>query len=162
MGQFSELEYIDWRRAQVSRRKDFANKCVCLVTQLCPTLGDPMDDNCQAPLSIGLSRQEYWSALFQGVFLTLGLSPGLLHYRQMLHQLSQQGNQNFYNVVILCSVTKLKTIIIPYPSQRDLQPFIEINIFWEKNNIHIFWGLFIYWMNWHWYLVIWSDFMGPG
>ena len=29
-----------------------------LVTQLCPTLCDPM-----APLSIGFSRQEYWSEL---------------------------------------------------------------------------------------------------
>ena len=27
--------------------------------QLCPTFCDPMD--CQAPLSVGFSRQEYWS-----------------------------------------------------------------------------------------------------
>ena len=28
---------------------------------LCPTLCDPMD--CQAPVSMGLSRKEYWSGL---------------------------------------------------------------------------------------------------
>ena len=34
-----------------------------LVAQLCPTLCDPMDCACQAPLSMGFSRQEYWSGL---------------------------------------------------------------------------------------------------
>ena len=35
----------------------------------------------QAPLSIGFSRQEYWSchSLLQGSFLTQRLNPGLLH-----------------------------------------------------------------------------------
>ena len=32
------------------------------VTQLCPTLCDPMDCN-QVPPSMGFSRQEYWSGL---------------------------------------------------------------------------------------------------
>ena len=75
--------------------------------QSCLTLWDPMDVACQASLSMGLSRQEYWSGLFQGVFLTQGLSPGLLYYRQILHCLNHKGNQNFYNVVFLCSVAKL-------------------------------------------------------
>ena len=34
-----------------------------LVAQLCPTLCDPMDCSPQAPLSMELSRQEYWSGL---------------------------------------------------------------------------------------------------
>ena len=33
------------------------------VTQSCPTLRDPMDYSLQAPLSMGFSRQEYWSGL---------------------------------------------------------------------------------------------------
>ena len=40
--------------------------CVCvraLVTQSCPTLGDPMDCNPSDPLSIEFSRQEHWSGL---------------------------------------------------------------------------------------------------
>ena len=37
--------------------------CVlCLVAQSCPTLCDSLDCD-QAPLSMGFSRQEYWSGL---------------------------------------------------------------------------------------------------
>ena len=38
---------------------------VCLVTRLCPTLCDPMGQSVahQAPLSMGFSRQEYYSGL---------------------------------------------------------------------------------------------------
>ena len=36
----------------------------CMRAQLCPTLCDPMGYSChQAPLSMGFSRQEYWSGL---------------------------------------------------------------------------------------------------
>ena len=31
--------------------------------QSCPTLSDPMDCSLQAPLSVGFSRQEYWSGV---------------------------------------------------------------------------------------------------
>ena len=37
--------------------------CVCSVTQLCPTLFNPMNCSSQAPLSMGFPRQEYWSGL---------------------------------------------------------------------------------------------------
>ena len=37
--------------------------CVCSVADLCPTLCNPMDCRPQAPLSMGFSRQEYWSGL---------------------------------------------------------------------------------------------------
>ena len=49
----------------------------------------------QAPLSIGFSRQEYWSGLplpSPGVFLTRGLNLGLQHCRQILYYLSHQGS----------------------------------------------------------------------
>ena len=36
--------------------------CV-LVAQSCPTLCDPMDTSCQAPLFMGFFRQKYWSGL---------------------------------------------------------------------------------------------------
>ena len=38
------------------------NTC-CLVTKSCPTFCNPMDCTCQAPLSMGFSRQEYWRGL---------------------------------------------------------------------------------------------------
>ena len=36
---------------------------MCLVTQACPTLCDPVDCSPQAPLSMGFSRQEYWGGV---------------------------------------------------------------------------------------------------
>ena len=36
---------------------------VCLVTQSCPTLATPWTVACQAPQSLGFSRQDYWSGL---------------------------------------------------------------------------------------------------
>ena len=38
--------------------------CMCdHLLQLCPILCNPMNRGLQAPLSMGLSRQEYWSVL---------------------------------------------------------------------------------------------------
>ena len=51
-----------------------------LVTQLCPFV-TPWTVACQAPLSIGFSRQEYWSGLpflLQRLFTSQGLDPHLL------------------------------------------------------------------------------------
>ena len=65
-----------------------------LVTKLCPTLVTPWTVAHQAPLSVGFSRQEYWSRLTfpsPGVFLTRDLKLGLLHCRQILYQLSYKG-----------------------------------------------------------------------
>ena len=36
---------------------------MCLVAQLCPTLRGPIGSSSQASLSMGFSRQEYWSGL---------------------------------------------------------------------------------------------------
>ena len=50
----------------------------------------------QAPLSMGFSRQEYWSGLhflLQGTFLTWRSNPGLLHCRLILYSLSHQGSK---------------------------------------------------------------------
>ena len=50
-----------------------------------------------APLSMGFSRQEYWSGLpclLQGVFSTQGSNPGLLCCRRVLYRLSHQGSRS--------------------------------------------------------------------
>ena len=72
--------------------------CVlCLVTQSCPTLCDPMD--CSPPGSSvhgdspGKNTGVDWHALFQEIFPTQGSNPGLLHCRRILYRLSQQGSQ---------------------------------------------------------------------
>ena len=41
----------------------FCIKSGSLVTKFCPTLPTPWTIACQAPLSVGFSRQEYWSGL---------------------------------------------------------------------------------------------------
>ena len=53
--------------------------------QLCPTLYDPMVCSPQAPLSMGLSRREYWSGLpcpLPGNLPDWGLNP---HLSCLLH-----------------------------------------------------------------------------
>ena len=69
--------------------------CLCQSLSRVWLLVTPLLAARQAPLSLGFSRQEYWSgchALLQGIFLTQGSNPGLLHGRQSLHSVSPQGS----------------------------------------------------------------------
>ena len=62
-----------------------------LAAKLCPTLCDPMD--CLCPLnSPGKNTGMGCYFLLQGIFLTQDSNLGLLHYRQILYQLSYEGN----------------------------------------------------------------------
>ena len=71
------------------------------VAQSCLTLCDPM--NCSLPCSYvhgifpGKSTRVGCHFLLQGIFLTQGLNPGLLHWGQMLYRLSHQGSHNAGN-----------------------------------------------------------------
>ena len=50
-----------------------------LVTKLCPSLVNPWIVACQAPLSMGIPRKEYWSGLpflFLGNLPNPGIKPG--------------------------------------------------------------------------------------
>ena len=61
----------------INQRMRVSLKVKVLVAQLCLTLCDPMD--CQAPLSMGFSRQEYWSGLpfpSPGDLPNSGIEPG--------------------------------------------------------------------------------------
>ena len=60
-----------------------------LVTQSCPTLCDPMD--CSLPGSSGILQTRILKFLLQGMILTQGSNPALLHCRQILYHLSHQG-----------------------------------------------------------------------
>ena len=69
---------------------------LCLVTQSCPILCYPMD---QSPPgfsvhgnSPGKNTGVGCHALLQGIFPTQGSNPGLLHCRQVPHQLSHHGS----------------------------------------------------------------------
>ena len=59
-----------------------------LVTKSCPTLATPWTVACQAPLSMGSSRQEYWSGLpfpSPGDLPDPGSNLGLRLCRQILY-----------------------------------------------------------------------------
>ena len=63
--------------------------------QWCPALCDPMDCSPPGSLSMGFSRQEYWSGLpfpSPGDLPDPGIEPGLPHCRQMLYRLSHPGS----------------------------------------------------------------------
>ena len=65
----------------------------------CLTLETPWTVACQAPLSMGFSRQEYVSGLpFPSPrdLLTQELNMGLLHCRQILYRLSYKGSHQKY------------------------------------------------------------------
>ena len=69
---------------------------MCLVTQLCLTLWDPMDYSLPGSSVHGDSPGKNTGlgchVLIQGIFPTQGLNPGLLHCRQILHHLSHHGS----------------------------------------------------------------------
>ena len=46
-----------------AKEKAQQDSCSCLVTKPCPTLVTPWTVACQAPQSMGFSRQEYWNGL---------------------------------------------------------------------------------------------------
>ena len=90
---------------------------LCLVTQLCPTLCDPMD--CSPPGSSvqgdspGKNTGVGCHALLQGIFPTQGSNPSTLHCRQILYHLSHQGSPRI-----------LEWVAYPF-SSRSSQPRME-------------------------------------
>ena len=81
----------------------------------------------QVPLSMGFSRQGYWSGLpfpSPGIFLTQGSNPGLPHCRQMLYCLSQQGSP-FNTDLNVCvpTWTVSPTRVWPFVSTFHLECF---------------------------------------
>ena len=65
------------------------NIVVLKAAQLCPTLYDPVDCPWN---SLGQNTGVGRLSLLQGIFPTQGLSPGLLHGRRILYQLSHKGS----------------------------------------------------------------------
>ena len=67
---------------------------LCLVTQSCLTLCDPMRCSLPAFCLWEFPRQEYWSGLPcppAGIFPNRGSNLGLPHCRQILYRVSHQG-----------------------------------------------------------------------
>ena len=88
----------------------------------------------QAPLSMGFSRQEYWSgchAFLQGIFPTQGLNPGLLYCRWILYCLSHQGSQQEKNSHIQCHPPKVD--FSPETSQARMERHVTFKVLKGKN-----------------------------
>ena len=90
---------------------------MCLVTQSCPTLCNPMD--CSPPGSTvhgdspGTNIRVGCYALLQGIFPTEVLKPGLLHCRQIFLPSELLGKPiNMFNI--------LKNLIFQYSIHREI------------------------------------------
>ena len=82
----------------ILNRNSLMNPVKVLVAQSCLTRGDPMNCSHQAPLFMefpGRNTGVGYNFLLQGVFLTLGLNLGFLHFRQILYGLSHQGSPSW-------------------------------------------------------------------
>ena len=96
--------------------------CVHSVTVMSDSLWPPWTVAHQSPLSIGFSRQEYWSGLPlppPGTFLALGLNPRILHWQVdslPRHRLVLAG---------LLKIPKLR----PHPRPINSQGKSSLNLF---------------------------------
>ena len=93
---------------------------LCLVSQSCPILCDPMDCSPQSSSvhgdSPGKNTGVGCHALLQGIFLTQGLNPGLPHCRWILYHLSHQGSLS-----LIWGDPKLEG----YPENVTIKPRLE-------------------------------------
>ena len=91
--------------------------CVlCLVSQLCPTLCDPMDGSPPGSVHVSVDKNTGVGchALLQGIFPIQGSNPGLPHCRWILYSLSHQGRPRI-----------LEWVAYPFPGEI---PYPEIKL----------------------------------
>ena len=60
-------------------------------------------------------------SLLQGIFLTQGSNPVLLHHKQNLYQLSHHGSSNYHTVVLILPASKAVLRIL----QARLQQYVN-------------------------------------
>ena len=58
-----QARVLEWGAIAFCEQKHYEHLCGGLVTKSSPTLVTPWTVACQAPLSMGFSRQEYWTEL---------------------------------------------------------------------------------------------------
>ena len=72
--------------------------CMCLITQSCSTLCDPMECNLPGTSvhgdSSGKNTRMGCHALLQGIFPIQGSNPGIPYCRWIIYHLSYQGSPN--------------------------------------------------------------------
>ena len=103
--------------------------CVCLVTQSCLTLCNPM--NCSPPGSFvhgnspDLNTGVVYHDLLQGIFPTQGSNPGLPHCRQILYHLYHQGSPYIilYYIIYSSVMSDFFVAVQPHGLQHTRLPY---------------------------------------
>ena len=97
--------------------------CGGLVAKLCLTPAITRTVARQSPLSMGCSRQEYWSgfhSLLQGIFMTQGFNPGLLHCRQILnHWTTREIQLSILNIAVCTCQSQTPQVSLPHPAPPE-------------------------------------------
>ena len=105
---------------------------LCLVTQLHPTLYDPMDYiACQAPLSMdspGKKTGVAFHVLLQGIFPTQGSNRDILHCRWTLYQLSYQRPSISVHTIRCYSAFKKSDILTLATAWMNLHNIMQSEI----------------------------------
>ena len=107
---------------------------MCLFTQSCQTLCDPM--GCSLPGSSvhgdspGKTTGVGCHAHLQGIFPIQGSNPGLLHCRRILYHLSHQGSPEPMNKLMLFIFKEKKRASIFYTNSLSIhrQPSAKISL----------------------------------
>ena len=118
-----------------------------LVSQLRLTLCHPMDSSPPGFSVHGILQQEYWSCsqpLLQGIFLTQGLNPGLLHCRWNLSWLSHQGSPGLYMGLVFLS-TVLRYDFLVYLDLNKLLTVIYLLLCIQVVLVFFFFFLSLLW-----------------
>ena len=93
----------------------------------------------QPPLSMGFSRQEYWSGchFLQRIFLTQGLNWGLPWCRQILYHLSHQGSLRSMSVQFSSVTQSCPSLCKPVDcGTPGLSVYHQLP---ESTQSHVFW-----------------------
>ena len=122
--------WVNWKM-EYSSRVD-KKHCVCQSLSYVQLFETPWTVACQATLSMEFTRQDYGvgcHSLQQGIFLTQGSNPGLLHSGQILHHLESPGNHCTNTLIVELKFTMSKftevnnfTVVIwkyPYSSETN-------------------------------------------
>ena len=114
--------------------------CCCLVAQLCPTFVTPWTLARQAPLSIGLLRQEHWSGLpfpLPEILPTQGLNSCLLHWQVNSLPLSHQGLISFRMdwLDLLAVQGTLKSLLQHHSSKASI---LQCSVFFIVQLSHLY------------------------
>ena len=100
---FIELPYLSVSKIDPCSKGHGA--VLCLITQLCPTLCDPVDCSPRGSSvhedSPGKNTGVVCHALLQGIFPTQGLKPGHLHCKWILYHLRYQGSPQVMAKMVL-------------------------------------------------------------